>query len=169
MRNVAVFALLSCGLAAASFVRSESTDVQIAPRDISATPAVAGSKSVPSDGEKERGFRFRRPRLSPSPQPVEEPIPVSAESRTSPELGYLKEIAQALSIPVSSTDTPGDLSFKILNRLQRPESFNGVVLTDESFADVKDAIFSPSDKAIFEAYHDFIKKIAGKKIVILDL
>lgn len=168
MRRFAVLVLLLCGLAAGLFVRAESTGQPISLRDSSSAPSIADPKSVPSSGENERGFRLRLPRLTPVSQPVEEPTPTIADSRPSPELGYLKEIAQSLSIPVPPTDTSGDLSFKILNRLQRQEQFNGTVLTDESFADVKDAILSSKDKEAFAAYHAFIKKIAGKKVVIID-
>ena len=87
---------------------------------------------------------------------------------TSSESEYLKEIASVLSIPVSKDDTPGDIAFKIKQCIGNAECYRGNVLSDESSEKAKSAIRIPSDAETFEAYNAFIKKVAGKRIVILD-
>ena len=86
---------------------------------------------------------------------------------TSSESEYLKEIASALSIPISTDDTPGDIAFKIKQSIGNAACYRGEVLSDESFEKAKSAIRIPTDAETFKAYHAFIKKIAGKRIVIL--
>ena len=85
-----------------------------------------------------------------------------------PESEYLKEIASVLSIPVSKDDTPGDIAFKIKQCIGNAERYRDEVLSEESFALAKSAIGIPTDAETFKAYHAFIKKVAGKRIVILD-
>ena len=84
------------------------------------------------------------------------------------ESEYLKEIASVLSIPVLKDDTPGDIAFKIKQCLVNVESYQGNVLSDESFEKAKSAIRIPSDAEIFAEYHKFIKKIKGKRVLILE-
>lgn len=86
----------------------------------------------------------------------------------SPESEYLKEIASLLSIPVSKDDTPGDITFKIKQCIANSERYRGNVLSDKSFEKAKSAIRIPADAETFKAYHAFIKKIAGKKIYVID-
>ena len=84
-------------------------------------------------------------------------------------LDYLSQIAERLGIAVLASDTPGDVFFKIRQRIDDSES-SGVkaVLSDESFADVKAAILSSADAETFAAYHELAKKTAGKKIIVLE-
>ena len=86
----------------------------------------------------------------------------------SPESEYLKEIASVLSISVSKDDTPGDIAFKIKQCIGNAEHYRGDVLSDESFEKAKSAIRIPADAETFTQYHKFIKKIEGKKVLILD-
>ena len=86
----------------------------------------------------------------------------------SPESEYLKEIASALSIPVLKDDTPGDVAFKIRQCIGNAERYSGNVLSNESFEKAKSAIRIPEDSETFKAYHAFIKKVAGKKIFVID-
>lgn len=73
-----------------------------------------------------------------------------------------------LSIPVSKDDTPGDIAFKIKQCIGHAERYRGNVLSDESFEKAKSAIRIPADAETFVAYHKFIKKIDGKRIVLLE-
>jgi len=86
---------------------------------------------------------------------------------TPSESEYLKEIASMLSVSVSKDDTPGDIAFKVKQRLGHVERYRGEVLSDESFALAKSAIGIPKDAEIFKAYHAFVKKIEGKKILVI--
>ena len=90
------------------------------------------------------------------------------QQSSSQETVYLKEIASVLSIPVSDKDTPGDIVFKIRQRIENTERYRGAVLSDESFRKAKSAIRIPSDAETFAEYHAFIKKVAEKRIVLLD-
>lgn len=99
--------------------------------------------------------------ISPQVSSVAKP-PIPSESE------YLKEIASALSIPVSKDDTPGDIAFKIKQRIGYAERYRGEVLSDESFELAKSAIGIPKDAETFKTYHAFVKKIAGKRIMIFD-
>ena len=86
-----------------------------------------------------------------------------------PESEYLKEIASVLSIPVLKDDTPGDIAFKIKQCLGNVEHYRGNVLSDASFEKAKSAIRIPADAETFAEYHKFIKKIANRKVLIINL
>lgn len=96
------------------------------------------------------------------------PVPQTFQQSASQESAYLKEIALVLSIPVSDKDTPGDIAFKIRQRLENTERYRGAVLSDESFRKAKSAIRIPADAETFAEYHKFIKRIEGKKLLICD-
>ena len=87
---------------------------------------------------------------------------------TPSESEYLKEIATMLSIPVSKDDTPGDIAFKIKQCIGHAERYRGEVLSEESFAECCAAIPTIKDTETFKAYHAFIKKVEGKRIMILE-
>ncbi len=100
----------------------------------------------------------------------EEGPPDAKPSKTpqkSIELVYLKEIASVLSIPVSGDDMPDNIVFKIKQCIGPAERYRGEVLSEESFAECCAAIPTKKDTEIFKAYHTFIKKIAGKKILAI--
>lgn len=99
-----------------------------------------------------------------SPQPIssQPPTPVVSESV------YLREIATSLGLSPSSDKTPGDIAFDIGQVLNNTQRYKGGVLTDQSFNECKAAIPTSNDTEIFGAYHEFIKKVAGKRIVILE-
>ena len=96
------------------------------------------------------------------------PVPQTFQQPASQESTYLKEIASILSIPVSDKDTPGDIAFKIRRRIENTERYRGAVLSDESFRKAKSAIRIPADAETFAEYHAFIKKVAVKRIIVLD-
>lgn len=100
-------------------------------------------------------------RMSPHVQSAQTPS-------ASPESEYLKEIASVLSIPVLREDTPGDLAFKIKQCIGNAERYSGNVLSDESFEKAKPAIRIPSDAETFAEYHKFIRKIADRKVLIIN-
>ena len=109
----------------------------------------------------ENGELLDSERMSPHVQSAQTPS-------ASPESEYLKEIASVLSIPVLREDTPGDLAFKIKQCIGNAERYSGNVLSNESFEKAKSAIRIPEDSETFKAYHAFIKKVAGKKIFVID-
>ena len=84
-----------------------------------------------------------------------------------PESEYLKEIASVLSVQVSKDDTPGDIAFKIKQCLGNAECYRGEVLSDESFELARSAIGVTADAETFAQYHKFIKKVAGRKVLII--
>lgn len=96
------------------------------------------------------------------------PVPQMSQQSSSQETVYLKEIASVLSIPVSDKDTPGDIAFKIRQRLENTERYRGDILSDESFTKAKSAIRISEDAETFTEYHTFIKKVAGKKMFVID-
>ena len=81
---------------------------------------------------------------------------------------YLREIAASLELSPSSDKTPGDIAFDIGQVLNSVQRYKGGVLSDQSFDECKAAIPTSKDTEIFEAYHAFIKKINGKRLIILD-
>lgn len=92
----------------------------------------------------------------------QKPTPVDSESF------YLREIAASLGLSPSSDKTLGDIAFDIGQVLNSVQRYKGGVLSDQSFDECKAAIPTSKDTEIFEAYHAFIKKIEGKRIVILE-
>lgn len=101
---------------------------------------------------------------SSSVQPNSEqgPTPIVSESV------YLREIAASLGLSPSSDKTPGDIAFDIGQVLNSVQRYKGGVLSDQSFDECKAAIPTSKDTEIFEAYHAFIKKINGKRLIVLD-
>lgn len=87
---------------------------------------------------------------------------------TSSEAIYLREIAGSLGLSPSPDKTPGDIAFDIKQALGNSLKYRDDILSDEAFQDCKAAIPTTKDTATFEAYHVFIKKIAGKRILVLD-
>ena len=85
-----------------------------------------------------------------------------------PEASYLREIAAALGLSPSSDKTPGDIALDIEQVLKNSQAYKGDVFSDETFKECKAAIPTAKDTAIFEAYQAFIKKVAGKRILILE-
>lgn len=99
---------------------------------------------------------------SAQPNPGQKPAPVVSESV------YLRDIAKSLGLSPSSDKTPGDIAFDIGQVLTNVQRYKGGVLTDQSFNECKAAIPTSKDTETFEAYHAFIKKINGKRLIILD-
>ena len=151
-------------------------------RDVS-VPVVHGVRKTPPDdakrtwGDKVIGI-FSVKRDEAGHRTAEDNV-LSASEKETPhvtlvqppaaplESEYLKEIASVLLIPVSKDDTPGDIAFKIKQCIVHAERYNGEVLSDKSFELAKSAIGIPSDAETFKAYQTFIKKIAGKKILVI--
>ena len=109
----------------------------------------------------EKGMLQGSERMSPHIQRDQtSPMPSASE--------YLKGIASVLSIPVLKDDTPGDIAFKIKQCIGNAERYRGNVLSDESFEKAKSVIRISADAETFSEYHKFIKKIAGKKVIVIE-
>ena len=80
---------------------------------------------------------------------------------------YLRQIAKSLGLSPSSDKTPGDIAFDISQVLDNAQRYKGGVLTDQSFNECKAAIPTSKDTETFESYHAFIKKVAGKRIIVV--
>ena len=100
----------------------------------------------------------------------EKPIPTTTAHRNSAEdeAFYLREIAASLGLSPSSEKTPGDIAFDIKQALANTLKYRDDILSDEAFEECRAAIPTTKDTENFEAYHRFIQKVAGKKLVILD-
>lgn len=94
------------------------------------------------------------------------PPPPSPQS--SSESSYLRELAGMLKLDAGSDKTPGDMAFDIRQRLSNPQKYKGDVLSPESFELTSSAILMTKDRETFKAYHEFISKIAGKPIIVLE-
>lgn len=81
----------------------------------------------------------------------------------------MKELAEWLSVPIKDNATPGEISFAIRQALSETMRYSGEVLSDEAFEECRAAIPTTKDTEIFEAYHAFIKRIAGRIIVVIGL
>ncbi len=84
------------------------------------------------------------------------------------ETTYLRDIAAKLGIEEPSEKTSGDIAFDLEQRMNNGLVYRGEVLSDDSFENIKDAILNSSDQAAFQSYHDFIRKVSGKKVLILE-
>ena len=94
--------------------------------------------------------------------------PSASPKTTSFESSYLRDIARKLGIDEPSGKTPGDIAFDIEQRLGQTVSYHDNILTDEAFSVAKAAILIPSDAEVFEAYHSFIQRVQGKKLIIVE-
>ena len=92
-----------------------------------------------------------------------------ASATSQPETPYLKELAEWLSVPIPDNATPGEISFAIRQALSETLRYSGEVLSDEAYEECKAAIPTTKDTETFEAYHAFITKVAGKKLVVIDM
>ena len=90
------------------------------------------------------------------------------DSRKPTESTYLRGIAAQLGIDESSDKTPGDIAFDIEQRLSARQVYRGTVLSEETVQKVSSAIWIPADRETFESYHEFIGKVAGKTILVID-
>lgn len=95
-------------------------------------------------------------------EPVQPPPVPSSES------SYLRELAEVLKLNEGSEKTPGDIAFDIQQCLNNRQKYRGEVLSSESFEKASAAIRISKDQETFKAYHDFISKIAGKTIIVLE-
>ena len=98
-----------------------------------------------------------------------EPLATSRNGKVLPssEATYLREIAAVLGLSPSSDKTPGDIAFDIEQVLKSSQVYRGDVFSDEAFSECKSAIPTAKDTETFNGYHAFIKKVAGKRIIIL--
>ena len=129
-----------------------------------------GSDNRGDDGSKkaEKGDLAPLERMPPQVSRINPPLPS--------ELRYLKELAKELSIPVSDLDTPSDIALAIKTRIKEAERqriknserYGGEILSEESFEMVRSSIPIPSVEKVIVDYHNFIKKIAGKKFLIIE-
>lgn len=84
------------------------------------------------------------------------------------ESSYLRDLASTLKIEASSDKTPGDMVYEIKRRLGNRMSYHGDVFTPKALESVSSSIVVTKDDATFKAYHEFISKIAGKTIIVLE-
>ena len=94
----------------------------------------------------------------PSRQDVVIPPPQS-------EAPFLEDLAEWLSVPIPENATPGDIALAIKQALSERVTSPDTVLSDESFKECYEAIPTTRDAEIFKAYHTFIKKVEGKKVI----
>lgn len=91
------------------------------------------------------------------------PVAIASQS----EAPYLKSLASWLSVKIPRDATPGDIECAIRQRFLETH-YPGEILSDEAFVECCAAIPTTRDTETFKAYHAFIKKIAGKRMVILE-
>ena len=87
---------------------------------------------------------------------------------SSSESSYLRELAEVLKLDEGPEKTPGDIAFDIRQCLDNRQKYRGDVLSPDSFEKASAAIRIPKDQDIFKSYHEFISKIAGKTIIVLE-
>ena len=86
----------------------------------------------------------------------------------SAEATYLREIAGTLKIGETPEKTSGDIAFDIQQRLSKSMTYKGTVLSPEAFAKACSAIRIAEDQEVFKSYHEFVGKVVGKKLIILE-
>ena len=96
------------------------------------------------------------------------PRQTTTTTSSNAEATYLREIAMSLGLSPSSDKTPGVMAFDIKQALGNSQKYTGDVFSGEAFDKYRKAFLTNKDAETFEAYHSFIKKIAGKRILILD-
>ena len=94
--------------------------------------------------------------------------PMQTPSVSSSESSYLRELAEVLKLDEGPDKTPGDIAFDIRQCLTNRQKYRGEVLSSDSFEKASAAIRIAKDQETFKAYHEFIGKIAGKTIVVLE-
>lgn len=93
--------------------------------------------------------------------------PVQSQTSSS-DLGYLRELAEVLKLNEGPEKTPGDIAFDIRQCLDNRQKYRGNVLSPDSFEKASAAIRISEDQETFKEYHEFIRKIAGKTIIVLE-
>ena len=93
---------------------------------------------------------------------------VNPSSPPNSESSYLRELAEMLKLDVRPEKTPGDMAFDIQQRLNNRQMYSGEVLPSDSFEKASAAIRITKDQETFKAYHEFIRKVAGKAIIVLE-
>ena len=94
--------------------------------------------------------------------------PRQAPPVSSSESNYLRELAEVLKLNEGPEKTPGDIAFDIRQCLNNRQKYRGEVLSSESFEKASAAIRISKDQETFKAYQEFISKIAGKTIIVLE-
>lgn len=84
------------------------------------------------------------------------------------EAPFLKDLAAWLSVPIPENATPGDISSAIQQALSKTLQYSGEVFSDTAFDECRAAIPTTKDTKTFETYHEFIKKVEGKKVIVID-
>ena len=94
--------------------------------------------------------------------------PAQSPPASSSESSYLRELAEVLKLNEGPEKTPGDIAFDIRQCLDNRQKYRGDVLSSDSFEKASTAIRITKDQETFKAYHEFISKIAGKTIIVLE-
>lgn len=84
------------------------------------------------------------------------------------ESSNLRELAEVLKLNEGPDKSPGDIAFDIRQCLDNRQKYRGNVLSSDSFEKASAAIRISKDQETFKAYHEFISKIAGKTIIVLE-
>ena len=90
------------------------------------------------------------------------------QQQTPSEAVFLLDIAKRLGIDEPYDKTPGDIAFDIERCLNHSTSYCGGTLSSDAFANIREAILNPEEQKMFQAYHDFIRKVEGRRILILE-
>lgn len=94
--------------------------------------------------------------------------PVQTPPASISESSYLRELAEVLKLNEGPEKTTGDIAFDIRQCLDNRQKYRGDVLSSDSFEKARTAIRISKDQETFKAYHEFISKIAGKTIIVLE-
>lgn len=94
--------------------------------------------------------------------------PVKPPPVSSSESSCLRELAEVLKLNEGPEKTPGDIAFDIRQCLNNRQKYRGDVFSSDSFGKANAVIRIPKDQETFKAYHEFISKIAGKTIIVLE-
>ena len=134
---------------------------------------VQGDEASPkrSVGESIRGrIQDWRQRKSGDSQTEQDDLPAPPQNPLAPQLEapFLRDLAAWLSVPIPENAPPGDISFAIQQALAIIPPYSGEVFSDESFKKYKAAFLTKRDAETFEAYHAFLKKVAGKKVILIN-
>ena len=118
---------------------------------------------------KQQDLDTRTTKEAPHALPVKKnSTPQSSPSHENHEAELLKNLATWLSIEIPENATPDIIALSIKQALDDSLQYRGEVLSVEASEECKAAIPTTKDTETFEAYHVFIKKIAGKRILVLD-
>lgn len=172
------FFFACCAAAASAFFLDGIVSAQEDPLSPSKDSVVENAKRaedatkrslVESLRDRARDWRQRKRadsqmELDDLPVQPQDPPPPPPQS----EATFLRDLAAWLSVPIPENATPGYISFAIQQALSIIPPYSGEVFSEESFKKYKAAFLTKKDVETFEAYHAFIKKVEGKKVIVIE-